>query len=100
MALPKPQLPLRAEPLPLRRHDTIPCPICGQAWQPFGGTRLPCHARCLYDEAGQDVILELSEGGAGDKNLVRALGVTHSVLRATLKAALARRGTLVRRSAP
>lgn len=87
LTLPTPVIPLRAEPWPIGGHAARPCPVCGDGWVPWAGSLLPCHGRCLYDEAGQDALLAHP---AIEADLARLLGVTGSIVRSARHAAIRR----------
>jgi hypothetical protein len=74
--------------------DWQPCGYgCGKPWRPFAGTKLIGHALCAASPERQDEIL--SELLASPKTTLREVadrhGVSTSVLRAWVRAALERR---------
>lgn len=89
------RLPLLTEPRPPGPHSPRPCPVCGQGWQPWPGSYLPCHGRCLPTEEAQDALLD--EQGVTEAEQARRLGVSVAVVRSSIFAARRRRA---RRSAP
>lgn len=86
MILPEPRLPLRTEPWPVGANHAA-CPVCSLPWRPFAGSRLPCHARCLFDDRAREVLKEVASSGSyrtqGD--LASDLGVSVDVLRVVLE---------------
>lgn len=79
---------LRKEPWPALEegyyHPSMPCPVCGQLFRPWAGSYLPCHARCLMTEEEQDAMLYSNKS---NKQLSQELGVTLSVIRASINQA-------------
>ncbi len=71
-------LPLLDLPWPIGRQPTRPCPICNETWQPTGGSRLPCHGKCLWTEEGAVFI---ANDPRIEAKLVDELGVNRSMLR-------------------
>lgn len=65
------------------------CPVCGKPWWPWAGSKLSCHARCYFPPAEQDAIYErfAADPKLTERQLAVQLGVSFSVLRATLKCA-------------
>jgi hypothetical protein len=53
----RPRIPMRDEPWPAS-GDWRPCPVCKAGWRPWRGSRLPCHASCLYRPDDQDKLLK------------------------------------------
>lgn len=49
------RMPLR-DPWPLGKHESRPCPVCGESWIPWPGSRLPCHGRCLLTDEGIELV--------------------------------------------
>ena len=84
--LPEPRLPLRTEPWPVGAHHET-CPVCSLPWRPFVGSRLPCHARCLFDTVARDHLVEIASSGAyrTQLDLASDLGVSIGILRAVLE---------------
>lgn len=86
------------DPLRMALRDTpwpstgqfIACPVCGESWRPWCGSRLPCHAKCVLTEAAQDALLD--EYGVTQAEQAALLGVSVPVIRASVAAALRRRG--------
>jgi len=66
---------------------------CGKPWIPWAGSRLIGHARCLYshDEAEALLVRFEADPRLRESMLADELGVTVSVVRATLAAARKRR---------
>lgn len=85
--LPEPRLPLLAEPWPLGAHASRPCPVCSRTWIPFAGSRLPCHAHCLFDAVAREHLAQVYASGAyrTQQDLADDLGVTLGVLRSVLE---------------
>lgn len=74
------------DPAPSARYET--CVVCGKARQVYRGSRLPCHAACLFTEALQDELLD-SPDSPGTQ--ARKLGVTRAIIMASYAAARRRR---------
>jgi len=81
-------LPLRKEPWGPGPHPRRRCPVCGRSWWPWAGSFLPCHGRCLFTSEEQDALLD---DHRTESQLAADIGVTVSVLRASLTAARKRR---------
>jgi len=66
---------------------------CGKPWVPWAGSRLIGHARCLYSPEEAEALLVRFEADPRlrEAQLATELGVTVSVVRATLGAARRRR---------
>jgi len=66
---------------------------CGKPWVPWAGSKLKGHARCLYSPEEAEALLVRFEGDPWlrESTLATELGVTVSVVRATLGAARKRR---------
>ena len=73
------RLPLRDKPWPLGLHEPRGCPVCGGYWKPWAGSRLPCHARCLFTDDARAVV---RSDPRCDAEIARHYGVTMSVVRA------------------
>jgi len=84
------RIPLRDQPWPYGegRLPTTKCPICGDIWIPWAGSMLPCHARCLLTDDAQDRLLDEADTVLNQAN---KLGVSPSVVRASIFAARRRR---------
>ncbi len=69
-------------PLP----NSQPCSRCGKPWVPWRGSKLKTHARCHFtDEAADDIFdLYTSTPKLTVARCAADLGVTTSVLKATL----------------
>lgn len=59
------------------------CMFCGGYWKPWPGSRLPCHARCIWSPEGA---LALATDLRTDRELAAAIGTTISVVRAGRRA--------------
>lgn len=82
------RMPLRSEPWPPGAHAPRECPVCWDYWRPWAGSYLPCHGRCLFTEDEQDALLDEDRTA---KAQAQDHGVTQSVIRAALGAAMKRR---------
>lgn len=91
--LPSPRISMRVDPWPFVEggHATRACPVCGHWWRPWTGSRLPCHAECLFDDDAVTRIKSVRDRFRSDMELAEALGLTYGVLRGVLGM---RRGTL------
>jgi hypothetical protein len=75
----------------------IPCPRCGKAWIKWAGSKLPCHARCLFTPELQDDIYQLRQRFVrltADR-LAADLGVPIGVIRVALTEGARRDGKCV-----
>lgn len=89
----RPTIPLRDDPT-VGQGEFQQCPVCDGPWRPWAGSRLPCHARCLYAPADQDALLAICEAPAVDYTLSdvsAALGVTPGILTANTRCSINRR---------
>lgn len=70
-----------------RFEPTRPCPICGQPWSPWVGSRLPCHARCLLDDEAKLALMDLiaTDPRATLTAVAEAMGISISALRSALR---------------
>lgn len=72
---------MREEPWPPGTSLTT-CPACGRSWRPFVGSRLPCHAGCLWTPADRSRIRSiLFETTIQAMKVAEQLGVSISVVR-------------------
>lgn len=71
---------------------------CGKPWVKWAGSRLIGHARCLYSPEEAEALLVRFEADPRlrESTLAAELGVTASVVRATLGAAQRRRTAAAR----
>ncbi len=74
---------------------------CGKPWVKWAGSRLTGHARCLYSPEEAEALLLRFEADPKlrESMLAAELGVTVSVVRATLAVARKRRSEAARRAA-
>jgi hypothetical protein len=82
-----PKVKLRAEPWTLANGGGTwqACPCCVKRWRPFVGSRLPCHAKCLYTAEDKAKIRELYQASSiTEKKLAELLGITPAMVRAVL----------------
>ncbi len=89
----RPVIPLTPEPL-AGTGDFQRCSVCDGYWRPWAGSRLPCHARCLYSEVDQDELLRICEVPSFEysvSDVARHLGVTLGILTASTRQAINRR---------
>ncbi len=81
------RVPLLAEPRPVEWYPAQPCCICGRPWVPWAHSRLPCHGRCLLNEAGVARVLErFRDPAVNHQAIADELGVPVGVVKATLHA--------------
>lgn len=62
--------------------------MCGERWQPWVGSRLPCHAACLFDD--DDLVAIRRAWLSGRTNFVviaKAIGISPQSLRSLLETA-------------
>jgi len=78
------RLPLLDEPRPDGLHPNQPCPVCGQDWQPWANSRLPCHGRCLLTTEAATTCLEMWQDNHTAQVIAASLGVTIGVIKSTL----------------
>jgi len=74
-------LPMRDEPWPVGQHQSRPCPICGKSWTPWAGSKLPCHAACLFTPQERQAIRAVS---MTQTEIARAWSVSPSTIRSIL----------------
>lgn len=69
------------------------CPVCGGRWRAATGSRLRCHARCLFTPEDQDRLLDYSEppDPHSISEIAEETGLKVGIVRATLRAAVKRR---------
>lgn len=82
------RLPLLLEPRAMGKHPSRPCAVCGELWRPWAGSRLPCHARCLFTDEGRRELLALFRDETvlgGYAALAKHFGVSASVIRSVLR---------------
>lgn len=79
------RLPLLDEPRGPGPHPQIECPICSGPWQPWAGSRLPCHTKCLLTDEGVSACLHhFRESNGSVQSIADKMGVTVAVIRGTL----------------
>lgn len=71
-------VPLRADPWPAGLNPIQKCPVCGETWQPWAGSRLACHTACLFTD---ETLLDILASRRTDAQLSTLYGVTVSVVR-------------------
>jgi hypothetical protein len=75
------RLPMRTEPWPRGSNAARPCPVCGKRWVPWAGSRLPCHAACLYDEPTKSLIRrEVLASTDSVRTIARRMGLSYKTL--------------------
>lgn len=74
--------PLRAKPFDDGDHQPDRCPVCGEAWTPRAGSRLQCHAACLFTP---EALAHIASADKTETELADAYGVTRGVVRAAKK---------------
>lgn len=74
---------MRAQAWPIGASAWRTCPVCNDKWRPWAGSRLPCHAKCLWTPVGA---LALFNDSRNEKQLMTDLGVTISIVRAGKRA--------------
>jgi hypothetical protein len=80
------RLPMREEPWPQGSNAARPCPICGKHWRPWAGSRLPCHAKCLYEPATLRMITEeVLSLADGMRTIARRMGLSYESLRSIVE---------------
>lgn len=79
-----PRMPLLKVP----REASVPatsCPVCGRRWAPWRGSRLQCHAACLFDD---DDLLRIRRAWLNSKTdfvkLAKAIGISAQSMRSLL----------------
>lgn len=73
-----PVLPLRKVPWPRGDQEQRSCPVCKMPWTPWAGSRLFCHARCLFSELDRQL---MRSDIRTDKEIAKELGVSRAVIR-------------------
>lgn len=86
MTQPLPRVPMLAEPW--GNVAPRPCPVCDRWWQPWKGSILPCHARCLFS---RDELVRLhtiaSQPEVRLGEMARWMGISLATLRGVLRIA-------------
>lgn len=79
-------VPLREAPWEAQ-GGWLACPVCSKPWRPWAGSRLQCHARCLYSEADAATIAFADRSGLFKTQIELAarLGISVGVLRAVVR---------------
>lgn len=90
MPIPTTRLPMRAEPWQSSERQV--CPVCGGTWRPWVGSRLPCHARCLFDDENLGYFLEIAaRPKVAIAELARHQGISLATARAIIRYGTERR---------
>lgn len=81
------KIPLRAKPWTkdeAKGAGRLACPVCKESWTPTTGSKLSCHAKCLFSAEALVHILKSPDTHA---EIASRYGVTDSVIRSAIKVA-------------
>lgn len=76
------KMQLLKEPHGKGLHEEHACPVCNKPFVPWCGTRLQCHAKCLFEN---DEIKDIQSDPRTDKMVAEKYGVTNWIIRSVRK---------------